>query len=69
MVLVVLVADFRRARNLSGTVEFWGSGDGMLFCNVGLAFMLSIRAEFKGCGGDKKKFDNLYGGVDLQLRP
>jgi hypothetical protein len=40
----------------------------MLFCNVGLAFILSIRAEFEGCGGDRKKFENLYGGVDLELR-
>ncbi len=69
MVAVVLwVTDFREARNLSRTVEFWGSGDGMLFCNVGLAFLLSIRAEFEGCGGDRKKFANLYGEVDLQLR-
>ena len=69
MVLVVLwVAGIRRARNLSGEAEFWGSGDGMLFCKVGLAFMVSIRAEFEGCGGDEKSFENLYGGVDSQLR-
>ena len=69
MVLLVLwVAGPPEARGLSEAAEFWGSGDGMLFCNVGLASMLFIRAEFRGCGGDEKKFGNLYGGVDSQLR-